>query len=310
MRFFILTNKKFKIGLALGGGGARGLAHVGVISVLEKEGIPIDIITGTSVGSVIGAFYALYRDSEKLKVTAVKYSNQMNQINKQINFQQFKDDNKKFLPWGRLTEIIKKGIYLHTEMSKICINDGILIENLLKGVLGEKEFSDTKIIFNAVAADLISGKEIVLKEGILMQAVMASCSIPGVFPPVKHGKNLLVDGGIIDNVPIQPLRELGADFIIASDVSKILRRKLEYKNAIDILLRSDSITSKELRRIQLDKSDFIISPEIHQIDWWNFSKPENCIQKGEEAAQKLINELKKALRLKQIKNNLKKLFFN
>ncbi|HKK83712.1 MAG TPA: patatin-like phospholipase family protein [Atribacterota bacterium] len=306
----ILATKHFKIGLALGGGGARGLAHVGVIQFLETEGIPIDIIAGTSVGSVIGAFYALYKDSRKLRITAVELSKKMNQYHKYFDFNQFQtEQGKKSLPWGRLTEFIKKGYFLHTELRKTCLNDGVIMENIFKDIFGEYNFQETKIPFTAVAADLISGKEVILGKGRLMEAIMASCAIPGIFPPVQYHNQLLVDGGITDNVPIEVARKMGADFIISSNITRKLKRKKNFKNAIDILVRSEEITSKQLRRIQLETSDFVISPEIHHIDWWNFSKPEQCIKIGEEAAKKVKTELQKKLRKKQGKTKWKKLLF-
>jgi len=100
---------------------------------------------------------------------------------------------------------------------------------------------------------------------------------------------------------------MGADFVIASDINRELRKRSKYNNAIDILMRSDLITSKALRRIQLEKSDFIIFPEIHNIDWWNFSKPEQCIKLGKDAASQNINQLKKILRKNKIKTKLKNL---
>jgi NTE family protein len=305
-----LASKHFKIGLALGGGGARGLAHAGVIQFLETEGIPIDIIAGTSVGSVIGAFYSLYKDGRKLKITAEELAKKMNQYHKHLDFNQFQTEKgKKNLPWGRLTEFIKKGYFLHTELRKTCLNDGTIMENLFKDVFGEYKFQETKIPFSAVAADLISGKEVIFREGSLTKAIMASCAIPGIFPPVQYHNQLLVDGGIIDNVPIEAVRKMGADFIISSNITRKLKRKRNFKNAIDILVRSEEITSKQLRRIQLEISDFVISPEIHQIDWWNFSKPEQCIKLGEEAAKKVKIELQKTLRKKQLKTKWKKLLF-
>lgn len=308
MRFCKLKNKYFKIGLALGGGGARGLAHVGVIKALEREGIPIDFIAGTSVGSVVGAFYALYKDSKKLQVTAQQLADKMNQYQNQLDFTQFKKGEKRILPWAKLTDFIKRGYFLHTELRKTCLNDGTMMEQLYSEVFGESHFNETKLPFIAVTADLISGKELFLNEGKIIPALMASCAIPGIFPPVQFQNRLLVDGGIIDNVPVKAVRRMGANFVIASNISKELKRKTEFKNAIDILLRSEEITSKELRKVQLETADFVISPEIHYIDWWNFSKPKQCMRLGEEAANKVIPELQKIIRKRQIKTGWKRLF--
>ncbi|MFA6621394.1 MAG: patatin-like phospholipase family protein [Candidatus Caldatribacteriota bacterium] len=304
-----MYRKRFKIGLALGGGGARGLAHVGVIRILEKEGIPIDIIVGTSAGSVVGAYYALWKNSQELKTIAIKIANKLNQYSKYFDFNKYQaeGDRKQKLPWRRLTEFIRKGYFLHTELNKVCLNDGMYMEKVLGEIFSEYSFHETKIPFRAIAADLISGKETVLNEGRLTKAIMASCAIPGIFPPVQYNNQLLVDGGIIDNVPVEPVKKAGTDFVIASDINRDIKRKNKYNNAIDILIRSDLITSKALRRIQLEKSDFVISPEINHIDWWDFSKPEICIELGEEAARRTVNKLKSMLRKNKLKNSWKKL---
>jgi NTE family protein len=304
-----LLFNRVKIGLALGGGGARGLAHIGVLQVLEKEKIPIDFIAGASAGSLVGAFYALYQDSKRLREAAQKLSDKMNENPGQfdIGFSQA-EEGKKYLFWRKLTEFIKKGYYLHTELSKTCLNEGMMMREVLTELFGDRQFSDTKIPFCAVAADLVSGKEVILKEGLLREAIMASCTIPGVFPPVEYNGKLLVDGGIVNAVPIKIVREMGADFIIASNLSRELKRKKDFRNAIDIMLRSDAITSGKLRKIQLNTADFVITPKIQHINWWNFSKPEQCIKSGERAAEKEIEELLKILRKKRIKTNWNKLW--
>ncbi len=302
-----MIKNHFKIGLALGGGGARGLSHVGIIQALEKRGIPIDFIAGTSVGSVVGAFYALHKDSQRLCKTAQELAEKMNQYKNQFDFSQFNKEDRKILPWGKLTEFIKKSYFLHTELSKTCINDGMMMEKLFEEIFDEKQFNDTKLPFIAVAADLVRGEEVHLNNGRLIPALMASCAIPGIFPPVQLHNKLLVDGGIIDNVPIEAVRKLGANFIIASNITRKLKKKVKYKNAIDILVRSEKITSKELRKVQLDKADFVISPEIHHIDWWNFSKPEQCMRLGKEAADKVLTELQKKIKKMQIKTRWKNL---
>ncbi len=301
--------KKFKIGLALGGGGARGLAHVGIIQELENSGIPIDFIAGTSVGSVVGVYYALYQDSKQLKATALQIAQQLSQISNQFDFSQLQQKDRKTLPWGRLTEFIKKGYYLHSELRKICLNDGRVLKNLLDKFLKDYQFSDTKIPFYAVTADLISGKEVVLKDGPLVKAILASCAIPGIFPPIEYPDQLLIDGGIVNNVPVDIVKNMGADFVIACNLNRELKRKTTFKNAIDILFRSEEITSKKLRKIQLQNADFIIAPEIHHIDWWNFRKPEHCILLGAEATRKMVPYLQKVLQSRMRSASIRRFLF-
>jgi len=304
-----LGRKKYKIGLALGGGGARTLACIGLISILEKENISIDYIAGTSAGALVGAFYALYPDSSKLKITAQKIVEKINKNPIQIDFDfggGAKD--KKYLLWRRLTDLIKKGYFLHTELRRTYLNNGEIIKDIVTEVFGNHSFNETKIPFSVVAADLITGKEVMLKEGLLSEAILASCSIPGVFPPVKYNEYLLVDGGIVNAVPIEVVRKMGADFVIASNLTRELKKKNNFQNAIDILLRSDMITSRKLRELQLEMADFTITPEISHIDWWNFNKPEQCIFCGGKAAEKEIAGLKMAIRNKRVRTKLSRFY--
>ncbi|MEA2022201.1 MAG: patatin-like phospholipase family protein [Candidatus Caldatribacteriota bacterium] len=286
--------KKLKVGLALGGGGARGLSHIGVLKVLEREGIPIDIITGTSMGAILGAAYALEKDFRKLEEIVRKYS-KIEEFN--IDFS-FSTENQKKQPFflKKMSDFLKKGYILNLELRKKYLNDGEGIKKIIHELVGDHYFKDTQIPFSAIAANLISGEKVVLNQGKLFDAILASSSIPGMFPPVNLDNKILVDGGIISVVPIETSRSMGANFVIAVNVSQRMKRKYDFKNAVDILFRSDLITSTELRRLQVSTADIIISPKVSQIHWSNFSKPEKCIRAGEIAAENKIQELKRKLK--------------
>jgi NTE family protein len=171
-----------RVGLVLGGGGARGLAHVGVLQVLQREGIPIDCIAGASVGSLVGAGYAAGLRGEPLL-----------QIARQLR-------------WGDIASFVwpYRGFVSFARM-----------ERYLDRLLGERDLADLEIPYAAVAADLATGEMVVLKEGRLATAVRASCSVPGVVTPLKRDGRLLVDGGMANNLPISVVRDLGADVVIA-----------------------------------------------------------------------------------------------
>ncbi len=176
------TPGRKRVGLALGGGGARGMAHVGVIRVLEREGIPIDCIAGTSAGSLVGAAYAAGIRGHALLDMALE------------------------LRWRHIVRLAwpRQG-FLSFEK----------LESYLVRTLGDLAFTDLDIPYAAVTADLATGEQVVLKEGRVAAAVRASCSVPGFVTPVEVNGRLLVDGGVVNNLPISVARELGADVVIA-----------------------------------------------------------------------------------------------
>ena len=301
-----MTKKKLKIGIALGGGGARGLSHIGVLKVLEREKIPIDIIAGTSMGAILGAAYSLDKNLHRIE-EIVKDHSRIEEFNIGFTFSQH-DKRKQPFFLKKMSDFLKKSYILNLELRKKCLNDGEGIKKVISELVSDYCFKDTKIPFSAIAADLISGKKIVLSQGKLSEAVLASSSIPGMFSPIKLENKILVDGGIMSVVPVETCRSMGADFIIAVNVSQRMKKKYDYQNAVDILFRSDAITSNELRSIQLSKADLIISPKVSQIHWANFNKPEKCIRAGEMAAENKIQELKR--KIKQMEPRWwKKLFY-
>jgi len=171
-----------RVGLALGGGGARGIAHVGVLRVLEQEKIPVDCIAGTSAGSFVGAAYAAGLRGDQLLKLALE------------------------IKWRHIARPVwpRHGFFSFARM-----------ESYITSLMGDLTFGDLEIPYAAVTADLKTGERVVLKEGRVAPAVRASCSVPGIVTPVPLNGRLLVDGGIVDNLPISVVRELGADVVIA-----------------------------------------------------------------------------------------------
>ena len=301
-----MAKEKLKVGLALGGGGARGLAHIGVLKVLERENIPIDLITGTSMGAIIGGAYALKKDISAIEKIAEKYS-KISEFNIDFSFSEKERKDKPFF-LKKMSDFLKRGYMLNLELRKKYINDGEGLKKIIKDLVGDKAFTDTKIPFAAVAADLVKGEKVIIRKGKLFDALLASASIPGMFPPVILDKKILVDGGIVDVVPIEAAQSLGASFVIGVNVSQTLKKRVEFNNAVEIFFRSDSITSSELRKLQLSFADVVITPKVGRFHWSDFSKPEQCVREGEIAAQNTILELKK--KLKTVKPSWwKKLFY-
>ena len=315
--------KKTKIGLALGGGAARGLAHIGVLKALVENNVPVDMIAGTSIGALVGACFA--KDGE---------INTLEEIVLNIDWRQLAlllDPN---------LALLKKG-FIHGEK----------IKELLCSIIGDIEFKDLKIPFRVIATDVITGEEVVIKSGSVAEAVRASISIPVIFTPVKFENKFLVDGGIVNPVPVNIARNMGAEFVIACNVipepqkrrritsetidsrnytknkpltklndkidkliqankdkietirefSNILKNKI-YKgqqidpntpNIIDVLIHSFYIMEYKIAASNLKKADIIINPEVNHISILEFHKGAEAMAAGYKSVLDVLSKIKK-----------------
>lgn len=241
-----MKNKKKLIGLTLGGGGARGFAHTGVLKVFEEESIPIDIITGTSVGALIGGAYASGATPEKLIEMADEYLNSeefQSSAIKAISEAHRKED-------GGITRRVQNFLKNRFYLAQMVFKPGILsaedFQSMINHFIPDINIQETSIPFRAVANDLINGEEIVFSEGSLRQAIMASCAVPGAIEPLKDGKRLLSDGGIVSLVPISAAKDEGADIIIAVTVAQDIAYQEEFHTALAVYSRASDIMSYHL----------------------------------------------------------------
>jgi NTE family protein len=248
-----------KIALVLGGGAARGFAHVGVIRALEQEKIPIDMVIGTSVGSLIGALYAAEGNSFELEWTA--FSLEKDQL---FDYTVFSSSMGP-VRGDKLEEFVR---------AKVPISD---IENL-------------KLPYAAVATDLNRGSRVVLDKGSVARAVRASCAIPGVFQPVSHQGKLLVDGGVVDNIPIDVAREKGADIVIAVDISENVTN-YQITNLVDVTLQAVNIMFRENAAHKKQNADVLIAPAIGDVASLDFTQKKRCMQAGIDAARAVMPQI-------------------
>ncbi|MFH1366622.1 MAG: patatin-like phospholipase family protein [Patescibacteria group bacterium] len=260
-----------KIGLALGSGGFRGLAHIGVIKVLERNNIPIDYIAGSSIGALIGAFYADCRDIKKIEEIALKTDWKM---------------GVSIFDLGRHGGLVK----------------GKKIENLIKKWLGHTCFEHIKIPIGVVATDLSTGQELVVTKGNLVKAIRASFSVPLIFEPIVFQGKLLADGGLVDPVPDGVVKNMGADKVIAVNLENgnfkqaLHRKKVSF---LKVALRSYNILAWHLAETSMSEADVIISPEVGGDDIVGFGKffdhknVKKIIRTGEIAAEKELPKIKK-----------------
>lgn len=257
-----------KIGLALGGGGAKGLAHIGVIKILEKYGIPIDYIAGTSMGAMVGGWYAAHGNVESLEKIFLEI------------------DHKEVLP-------VRKVIKNH---KGILFSDKMVIRDLEDGFYGRK-IEELSIPFNAIATNVETGEQVILKEGNLSEAVNASIALPIIFKPARIDGKLLMDGGFVNPVPADIVRQMGADFVIAVDVSSkwldVTEEQIGIRNIYSIVSKVFSALEYQIAQRILKEADIIISPAVLGYSWRDFSKAEEIISKGIDEAEENIEEIQK-----------------
>lgn len=286
-----------RIGLALGGGGARGLAHIGVLEVLEKEKIHLDFISGTSMGAVIGALYA-----KEGKLTYLKekiFSFLERDIIKKLEegFSLAQDRQEPFPKIKKAFLFIREFYLWNIRMVKKRLIDYKPFEALFKEALDDLKFSDCAIPFICVAVDLLNQDVVYLKEGFLYQALLASCALPGVFPPLKIEKKYLVDGGVLEALPTRALKKK-VDFIIGINLEK-KKRKGFLRSGMDILLSADEIRHLKLIEFSKREADFLFEPDTACFGWADFSRASEIIERGREEAYRRIFELKKRLRYRR-----------
>lgn len=250
-----------KIGVALGSGGLRGLVHVGVLKVLDREKIPIDFVGGCSIGALIGAFYCAGLDPDTIY---------------------------------KLARHTKRRHWLDFIIPKMGIIAGDRVLDMLKLLTKQKEFSELSIPLAVVATELNHGQEIVFTEGEVAQAVRASISVPGIFVPYQYNDMLLVDGAVLNPTPIDVVRRMGADKIIGVDLAHA-GTICNVTNTFDVIIQSIDIMERELFKHRQHQCDVLIRPEVAHISPSSFECIDECVTLGEQAAEAALPSIKALL---------------
>lgn len=275
------TYRRPKVGLALGGGGARGYAHIGVLKVLEREGIPIDFLAGTSMGGLIAAAYAAGMTPAEMEREALA---------------------------------LKPRRLLDLSLPRLGLLEGKRVYDYLYRILGDKDFSQCRIPVRLMAVDIETGEELALGEGRLVDAIRATISVPGIFCPARWRGRYLVDGGVTNNVPADVVRRMGAEVVIAVDVGSkellpfsldgTIRRPISLPGLARLnplfgtFVRSAQIMVGELTRYRLAEArpDILIRPEIGPINIEEFGRAAEVIPAGERAAEAMLPAIRRLLR--------------
>jgi NTE family protein len=286
----------FRTALVLGGGGARGLAHIGAITALEEDGFRPDLIVGTSAGAIAGGAYACLPDAAALRERAMDCiaRGPLRQLEDQ--FKQLTDPVEHGFG-ARVRDRIRQAkrlmLYNRQAMRHALIQDHVLA-HLAHGMVGDAQFDQLAIPFCAVACDLAENRRVVFGEGSVASALMASGAIPGVFEPVTDDGHMFVDGCVLDLVPCEVARLLGADFVVAVDIG-LAPERVAPRNAADILTRVSDLRGERLRRDNLRLADVVIAPNVAGIDWMEVSKSDQAFAAGRSAVHTHRHKIQQAM---------------
>ncbi|MGI6703131.1 MAG: patatin-like phospholipase family protein [Clostridia bacterium] len=254
-----MTRKKF--GLALGSGAARGFAHLGVLQALEERGIEIDYISGCSIGALIGALYCSGMSIMEIIDLAVDME-----------------------PWDWIDiSVPKKGLV-----------QGRKLEQLIKRYTGGKRFDELKKPLTVVATDLCTGERVVLHSGYVYKAVRASVAIPGIIAPLELDGRILADGGLVDPVPVDLVKDMGADYTVGVNLGSWIEDK-RMESIYDVIIQSIDILQNEILMLRGIDADLIISPYLKHINPVTFNQVEECIHSGRKAALEVMEDLNSGL---------------
>jgi len=276
-----MARKYPKIGLALGSGGARGLAHIGVLKSLEKHNIPIDYIAASSIGSIIGAHYATYQNSQKLEDLVLSFTT-------------------------------KQGMGLFDFTIKGGLIKGEKIERFISEILENTHFHQLKIPLSIVATDFNTAESVVFISGNLTKAIRASIAVPGVYQPILYMDKLLADGGLSNPVPVEIASDMGADITIAVNLDHVYFENVlaEIPMLLRVPTQALTILRHNLAEQAVTKADIIIAPQnkfrIGLVGWNNFFNKEKAMQiidEGEKATDEMIPEIKKQIKHYQKRNS-------
>lgn len=280
-----------KVGLVLSGGGAKGLAHIGVLKVLEELGIPIDYIGGTSMGGIVGGLYAIGYDAESLEEIA--YTENWDKLlsdnisRRELSMEEKEADDLYFISFpieGRKLKL-PSGLVAGHNISK-------KLTRLTSSIYYKEDFSNLPIPFLCVATDIENGVQVVLKEGNLAEAMRASMAIPTVFTPQEIDGKLLVDGGVINNFPVKEVKEMGADIIIGVNVGFRYYNKEELNSLIRIIEQAVFIHQNEENDSSRNMCDILIEPDLKDYNASSFNDVDSLITRGERAARMVYGQLK------------------
>lgn len=285
---------KTKLGVAFGGGSGKGVAHLGIIKCLEEENIRPSYVTGTSIGALLGSLYAYGYDFKKIEELARSVVN--TDEFKSLGFEFFKNCEHGNL-LKRLNSYLKERFTFARMAMVPFITKRETLRKVVEMIVPDVNISELPVKFGVLTLDLESGNDVVIRKGSLIDAVMKSISIAGIFPSWDEDGKVLVDGGPTANVPVDALRDLGAEKVIGVNLSRELSREYDRDSALSINFRIDEIAKFRLNYMKALRADVLIEPDVERIHWADFSRIDFGIRKGYEATRNKMGVIRKLLKI-------------
>ena len=282
-----------KIGLVLSGGGARGFAHIGVIRVLEENHIPVDYISGASMGALVGALYATGRTPAEMEelINKLDWNELLRGKPAFDNLSYRRKEDRRNLPGAITLGGKKTNLRLPSSLNP-GHEIGLVLDSLMLPYGDNTNFDDLPIPFRCVATDLVNADTVVLKSGSLAQALRATMAIPAVFAPVELNGRILADGGILNNIPTDVAKEMGADIVLVVNIETQLGDRTSLQDLVGILGQTFYVATVENSRRSLRQADIIIAPDLKNYTTFDFGAGEEIIELGYEGAQAKTTLLK------------------
>ena len=281
------------------------MAHLGVLSVLVEAKIPIDLIVGTSFGAIVGALYAADPDIRRVQEKLLHFLQSPAFKKARLRFMR-RDlrEESSLKPLLKLKNTLQWGLFYGISITRPSFISEQDFTEMIEQLIEDREVDQTQIPLLINAADLTTGKEFVWDKGPLRKAICATCALPGIFPPVRDGEHVLMDGGWINPVPVSLARRWGADLVIASDTSGPIFPEDHFNTGLDLLTRADAVARSELSRQVLREADVVIQPDVGHVHWTDFSGPQDRISEGQAAAKGQVEKMKRLLFRKRIRKAL------
>ncbi|MEE2890184.1 MAG: patatin-like phospholipase family protein [Planctomycetota bacterium] len=283
--------------VALGGGGSRGLAHLGALQVLEEEGIEIRSVSGISAGAIAGARWSLDPDAAVLSLRAIEVMSSDEFRNIRLGGMMLAAaSDEENGPFQAILSLLRRGLHLANLARRPSVIEEGVLEQLIEILVGEGTFDDCRIPFQVVALDLREARLVTIRSGQLAHAVEASCSIPGVFPPVEHEGMLLCDAGAVSSVPVAAARASDPESVVlAIDPSRRLLPTRNIETGMGSLQRVASIARNWLTENELEEADIVVRPRVGVRTWSDFRNLSSLIEAGRDAMKSALPALREVL---------------
>lgn len=264
--------------------------------MLEREQIPLDLITGTSIGAVVGSIYAKNLSAASVEQRFSDFLRSDEYKKSGLDMFKRKEPAENF--FGQVATFIKQRVVVNLAQSKLSLVGGQRLKHAIEFLIPEGRIEQTQLPFYPVASNILTGQEVVFREGDMRETVGASASIPGFLPPCKLNGYLLVDGSVVCPLPVLPARELGADIVIAVDVSQKLNDNPTLDNVINVMFQTQHMTAHHYNSLLLREADIAIRPNVGLVYWSEFKLLDYMIEEGERVTEALLPDIRRVIKEK------------